>query len=157
MGIFSTFCGLVYNDFFSIPLDLFGSCYNFDSGVKKEADCVYPVGVDPIWYISAQEIQYLNSIKMKISVILGVFHMSLGIVQKGFNAYYRDDKLELWHEFVPQLTMLLCLFGYMDLMILIKWDTDYTGQAHDAPAIISTMVAMFLERGKVEGIPLFAG
>lgn len=80
MGIFATFCGMVYNDFLSIPLDLFGSCYNMETGFKKDPNCVYPMGVDPIWYISVQEIQYLNSIKMKISVILGVLHMTLGIV-----------------------------------------------------------------------------
>lgn len=27
MGCFSTYCGLLYNDFASIPLDVFGSCY----------------------------------------------------------------------------------------------------------------------------------
>lgn len=33
MGIFSTFCGLIYNDFLSIPLNLWGgSCYNFKTG-----------------------------------------------------------------------------------------------------------------------------
>ena len=27
MGIFSFYCGLIYNDFLSIPLPLFNSCY----------------------------------------------------------------------------------------------------------------------------------
>ena len=32
MGFFASFCGLIYNDFLSIPLNLFGSCYNFENG-----------------------------------------------------------------------------------------------------------------------------
>lgn len=102
MGIFSTFCGLIYNDFLSIPLNLWGgSCYNFRTGKKLSPNCVYPVGIDPVWYISKQELQFMNSIKMKISVILGVFHMMLGLVQKGINAKYFGDKHDFLHEFVP--------------------------------------------------------
>lgn len=51
MGFFSTFCGLVYNDFFSVPLNLFGSCYDFTTA-ERTPDCVYSCGVDPIWYLS---------------------------------------------------------------------------------------------------------
>jgi V-type H+-transporting ATPase subunit a len=86
---------------------------------------------------------------MKIAVILGVMHMSLGIVLKGINAIYRKDRLEFFFEFIPQLLMLTLLFGYMDLMIIVKWCTNYYGQEHLAPSIISMMVGMFLEGGKV--------
>ncbi len=46
MGIFAFFCGLIYNDFLSVNLALFGSCYK---GSTKDVDCVYPFGVDPAW------------------------------------------------------------------------------------------------------------
>lgn len=77
--------------------------------------------------------------------------MTLGILQKGLNAAYRKNRLELFHEFCPQIIMLLCLFGYMDLMIIIKWCTNYYGQEHLAPSIITTMVGIFLESGRVQG------
>jgi V-type H+-transporting ATPase subunit a len=125
MGIFSTFCGLIYNDFLSIPLNLFGSCYNFKTGQRISPNCVYKAGIDPIWYVSQQEILFLNSVKMKIAVIIGVAHMILGLLQKGLNALYFKRRLDFVHEFVPQILMLFCMFGYMDILIIKKWLTNY--------------------------------
>lgn len=80
MALFSVYCGIMYNDFMSIPLNLFPSCYSARTGHRIDPDCVYPIGVDPIWYGTKQELIFLNSLKMKISVILAIVHMTLGIV-----------------------------------------------------------------------------
>lgn len=80
MGIFATFCGIVYNDFMAIPIFAFDTCYethdNPDHHGHKIAilkeDCVYPIGIDPTWYLAHNELTYMNSLKMKMSVILGV-------------------------------------------------------------------------------------
>lgn len=81
MGFFAVYCGLIYNDFFSFPVNLFGSCYNFDGrdiSHKDNGNCSYAFGVDPVWDSSTQIISFTNSLKMKISVILGVIQMSMG-------------------------------------------------------------------------------
>lgn len=75
MGLFATFCGFIYNDMTSIPLKVFGeSCYqkNGLGEVILKEDCVYPVGIDPVWYLSKNELTFINSLKMKLAVIIGV-------------------------------------------------------------------------------------
>jgi V-type H+-transporting ATPase subunit a len=87
LGIFAFFIGWCYNDFMSIPIELpVGSCYeniHNEEGqleaVELMEDCVYPIGFDPKWYLGANALTYFNSMKMKLSVILGVAQMSLGI------------------------------------------------------------------------------
>ena len=130
MGFFSIFCGVCYNDFTSLPTYMFGpSCYTYTEGQKDPAwdsDCVYPVGVDPSWYLSHNEIAFINSLKMKIAVIYGVAHMTLGIYLKGTNAFYYGAYVDFFFEFVPQIVLMLALFGFMDYLIIVKWLTDFT-------------------------------
>jgi V-type H+-transporting ATPase subunit a len=114
---------------------LFGqSCYNIDearqTGAKElrpiSSDCIYQVGVDPAWYLAKNELSYMNSLKMKNAVILGVAQMTLGVILKGFNYLRAKKMVDFWFEFLPQLIMLLALFGFMDLLIVVKWLTDYS-------------------------------
>ncbi len=83
--------------------------------------------------------------------------MTLGLVQKGLNAIYFKSKLNFYHEFLPQIILLLCMFGYMDFLIIQKWLTNYLGYEHEAPSIITTMVSMFLDGGRVDGRPIIYG
>jgi V-type H+-transporting ATPase subunit a len=68
----------------------------------------------------------MNSMKMKISVIIGVLQMSLGVCLKGINANYFKNRVDFVLEFIPQITLLLVLFGYMDWLIINKWLCDFT-------------------------------
>jgi hypothetical protein len=61
---------------------------------------------------------------MKISVIMGIFHMTIGIVMKGTNAAYHGHWVDLITEVIFGLVIFYGLFGWMDLMIISKWFTD---------------------------------
>ena len=157
MGFFATFFGLLYNDFMSIPLELFGgeSCYKDSSNLPLE-DWVYSFGIDPRWYRSSNKITYINSLKMKMSVIIAITHMSLGVWMKAFNAYYFKSAVDFIFEFVPQIILMLSLFGYMDVLIIIKWLTNYSGVEHEAPSIINTMINIPLKGAYIEGRPFIS-
>lgn len=58
---------------------------------------------------------------------------------------------------MPQIVFLLAIFGYMDVMIVCKWFTNYKGYEGEAPSIIVTVVNFFLAGGEVKGRPFFAG
>jgi V-type H+-transporting ATPase subunit a len=137
MGIFSTYCGLIYNDFTSMPLMIAKSCWTIKdqpvkgttnkviTAIRPDKDCVYPFGLDYFWMQSDQEIIYLNSFKMKTAVIYGVAQMCLGSIIKCFNYIYDRKWVDLIFEGFTQIVMILCLFGFMDLLIISKWLTDW--------------------------------
>jgi V-type H+-transporting ATPase subunit a len=157
MGIFSVYCGFLYNDYTAIPLYLFGeSCYNFtpnaeqtSSTISARENCVYPFGLDPVWYASTDELTFTNSLKMKMAVILGVFQMCLGICMKGFNNLHfkNEGTLSFMFEFIPSILMMVALFGFMDYLIVMKWLTNWEGNTANAPSIITTMITMALGMG----------
>lgn len=159
MGFFATFCGLMYNDFASIPLFFKTSCYDIakdETGKvirpqepEQLQGCVHTIGIDPVWYLSTQEITFLNSAKMKLAVVIGVAHMSMGVVMKGLNALYFRQAVNFVFEFIPQIVMLIGLFGYMDYIIMAKWTTDWEGREDRSPSIIATMIGMFLGGGEI--------
>ena len=92
----------------------------------------------------------MNSLKMKISVILGVAQMALGVCMKAANNLYFREYVDFFFEFLPQIVMLFALFGYMDLLIILKWLTPYAPFAQNAPSIITTMIELALSGGYSE-------
>jgi len=58
---------------------------------------------------------------MKLSVIVGVLHMTMGVFLKGMNAVYFRRYADLVFEVITGLIILLGLFGWMDLLIFAKW------------------------------------
>ena len=157
MGFFAFYCGWVYNDFLGMDLNIFGSCYTIQKQndgkeiiLPPDQNCIYPFGIDPIWGVANNELIFVNSLKMKIAVIIAIIHMVLGVIMKFFNAAYFKRKLEIFFEFIPQMLFLGLLFGYMDFLIIFKWlkpwDTTPTSE-HLPPSIISTMMDIGLQTG----------
>ncbi len=56
----------------------------------------YPFGVDPVWHGSRSELPFLNSLKMKMSILLGVAQMNLGIILSYFNAKFFQNNVNIW-------------------------------------------------------------
>lgn len=79
------------------------------------------MGVDPVWGLATAKLNFTNGIKMKLSVIMGIIHMTIGIIMKGTNACFKKDVPTLVFEVITGLIMLLGLFGWMDLLIYAKW------------------------------------
>lgn len=160
MGFFSAFCGFMYNDFAAVPIYISNSCYHANplsplDMVRNSESCVYPLGVDPIWYASSNELQFVNSFKMKFAVIVGVSHMLIGVVLKGLNAIHYGQPIDFWFEFVPQFIFLLAFFGYMNLMIIIKWVTDWSWVHQNAPSIITLLIGIPLRGSEPGPVPLY--
>lgn len=64
-------------------------------GLIKGRD-TYPFGVDPAWHGSRSELPFLNSLKMKMSILIGVAQMNLGIIMSFFNALYFKNAINIW-------------------------------------------------------------
>lgn len=147
MALFSIYTGLIYNEFFSVPFELFGrsayacrdlSCRDATTIGLIKVGPTYPFGVDPVWHGSRSELPFLNSLKMKMSILLGVAQMNLGIILSFFNALYFSNSLNIWFQFIPQMIFLNSLFGYLSLLIIVKW---CTGSQAD---LYHVMIYMFL-------------
>jgi V-type H+-transporting ATPase subunit a len=79
------------------------------------------MGLDYAWGLSSGRLSFSNAVKMKMSVIFGIFHMNLGVMIKGTNATFRRNWPIFICEVVAGLIILNGLFGWMDLLVFGKW------------------------------------
>ena len=160
------YCGLIYNECFGLPIFLFGEsrfdCENLSSNGScsfKSSSNVYPFGVDPNWLFSDNELLYLNSLKMKMSIVLGMCQMIFGLLLSGVNIYVSRHYAHFFTHFLPQLLYLVPFFGYLVVLIIIKWTKKY-GKLHggaESPSLISMMIDMILKFGSEPETTLYGG
>ncbi|XP_034944898.1 V-type proton ATPase 116 kDa subunit a isoform X2 [Chelonus insularis] len=169
MGCFSIYTGIIYNDIFSKSMNIFGSSWGveFDwktlhankhlqpdpaeiAGYKRVP---YPMGLDPVWALAENKIIFLNSYKMKLSIIFGVVHMIFGVCVSVINIVHFKKYSSLLLEFLPQLLFLIALFAYMAALMIIKWilySADQKGTIYEprcAPSVLITFINMMLNNG----------
>jgi len=180
MSLWAIYCGFIYNEFFSIPMYIFKSSwslhpahgeivpsntpmnYNAVNGTSYSYTYTYPFGVDPAWKGAPNELEYYNSFKMKISILFGIMQMSIGIFFSLAN--FLKEPRPLWwintfFQFLPQIVFLWSIFGYMCVLIIVKWCTDWRAKGQGVPdLILSTIINMFLSPGKAPvDPPYFSG
>ncbi|KAM9346460.1 V-type proton ATPase 116 kDa subunit a [Symphorus nematophorus] len=169
MGIFSIYTGIIYNDCFSKSLNVFGSGWSvrpmfntriggnwtvqtlvlnkvlqLDPTIDGVFNGPYPIGIDPIWNIATNKLTFLNSFKMKMSVILGVIHMLFGVSLSLFNHLYFKKPLNIYLGFIPEIVFMSSLFGYLVILIFYKWVSYDASTSRDAPSLLIAFINMFL-------------
>lgn len=163
MGLFSVYTGLIYNDCFSKSVNIFGYSWNpaiynvtrkdsnkyliLDPNVPGVFLGVYPFGIDPIWSLATNRLTFLNSFKMKMSIIVGVIHMTFGVVLSLFNYMHFKKKFCVYLVFIPELIFMMCIFGYLVFMIIFKWLAFSAENSKDAPSILLHFINMFMFTG----------
>ncbi|XP_053370338.1 V-type proton ATPase 116 kDa subunit a isoform X2 [Clarias gariepinus] len=166
MGLFSMYTGIIYNDCFSKSLNVFGSGWSvrhmfkdgnwtmedlnehrllqMDPAVPGVFGGPYPIGIDPIWNIAANKLTFLNSYKMKMSIILGVTHMLFGVTLSLFNHIYFKKPLNISLGFIPEIIFMSSLFGYLVLLVFYKWTAYDAKTSKEAPSLLITFINMCL-------------
>uniref|UniRef100_A0A8V5H3K3 V-type proton ATPase subunit a n=1 Tax=Melopsittacus undulatus TaxID=13146 RepID=A0A8V5H3K3_MELUD len=166
MGLFSTYTGLIYNDCFSKSLNFFGSSWsvrpmfmtgNWSDALLETTPLLqlnpaipgvfggpYPFGIDPIWNIASNKLAFLNSFKMKMSVILGIIHMLFGVTLSLLNHIYFKKPLNIYLGFIPEMIFMSSLFGYLVILIFYKWTAYDAHTSKDAPSLLIHFINMFL-------------
>ncbi|GET91424.1 vacuolar proton translocating ATPase subunit A, putative [Leishmania tarentolae] len=170
MSLFAIYMGVLYNDFFGFSLNLFSSGYTWPPMSEQKGTTypttpsgrpsvkpphVYVMGLDVAWTETENKLEFYNSVKMKHAVIVGVAQMFAGLLLSLNNSIYQKNWYKIAFLFVPEFVFLLCTFGYMSILIIVKWCRTWESTSK-APSILEIMTNFFLQPGTVPN-PLFSG
>uniref|UniRef100_A0A7N6AR44 V-type proton ATPase subunit a n=1 Tax=Anabas testudineus TaxID=64144 RepID=A0A7N6AR44_ANATE len=174
MGLFSIYTGAIYNECFSRGLNTFSSAWRVQPMFEKNTwnasvlagnqylsmdpaepgvfVSPYPFGIDPVWGMASNKLTFLNSYKMKMSVIIGIIHMTFGSV-----CVVHHTCSFVFFVLIPELFFMLCLFGYLVFMVVYKWIAYTPAQSKIAPSILIHFIDMFLFTDNPDNLPLYKG
>jgi V-type H+-transporting ATPase subunit a len=146
-SVAAMYCGFVYNECFGLPIRMTESAWiaSGDGWVKKEG-YVYPFGMDPEWFFKDNELIFLNSFKMKLSVVMGMCQMVFGMCLQLIKHVHRRDWLEIAVVWLPEMLYLVPFFGYLVVIILVKWGTRFP-DGSDGVNLIQMLIGMVLSFG----------
>ncbi|SCV69120.1 BQ2448_2140 [Microbotryum intermedium] len=157
MGLFAIFTGFMYNDIFSLSLNLAPSQFRwpteFEPGTVVEGIQTshrYPFGIDPAWHGTDNALIFTNSLKMKMSVVIGVIHMSFAICLQVLNHLHFKKPELIWAEFLPQILFMQSIFGYLVVCIVYKWSVNWEGAGRNPPNLLNMLIKLFLSPGSVD-------
>ncbi|PCH38594.1 ATPase V0/A0 complex subunit [Wolfiporia cocos MD-104 SS10] len=164
MGLFSMYTGFLYNDIFSKSLHVFHSGWSWPEAYGNETvDGVsnghtYPIGIDPGWHGADNALLFTNSYKMKMSIVLGVIHMTFAICLQVPNHILFKRTVDIWTNFVPQMLFMQSIFGYLVICIIYKWTVNWENSPTAPPSLLNMLISMFLSPGTVDpDTQLYAG
>ncbi|KAF9481649.1 V0/A0 complex, 116-kDa subunit of ATPase [Pholiota conissans] len=163
MGLFSMYTGLMYNDVFSRGLHIWHSAWTFPevngtSAAVLNDNLRYPFGFDPSWHGARNALVFTNSYKMKMSIVLGVIHMTFALCLQIPNHLRFKRYSDIYTNFIPQILFLQSILGYLVWCILYKWSIDWSTVSAPPPSILNLLISMFLKPGEVdEKVRLYRG
>lgn len=127
--------GLLYGDFGSLSFALFPSGYR--DGRKMRT---YLFGIDPVWHHASNKMIFINSMKMKLSLIIGFAHMGLGSLISISNSLFFRDRVTLICVAIPQCLAFFLFLGYLVFLCVYKWLVTVTH-----PSLVNTMITMYTD------------
>ena len=159
----SLYCGLIYDECFGLPISFFSSGWYFSEEAssdtvmrweQRDDGFVYPFGIDYVWYFKDNELIFLNSYKMKLSVVVGMCQMVFGMFLQLVNHIYRKSLYDVLTKWLPEMLYLVPFFGYLVVIIIKKWTIRFRDNdqyiedvQENGVNLIQVMIGMILNLG----------
>jgi V-type H+-transporting ATPase subunit a len=163
-SVCALYCGFVYNECFGLPIKFVRSAWLKDPPAQgntqtwsKDGQSVYPFGMDPEWFFKDNELIFLNSYKMKLSVVMGMSQMVFGMVLQLIKHIHRRAWLEIAVVWIPEVLYLVPFFGYLVVIIIVKWCSPWKS-GDEGVNLIQMLIGMILSIGSQdEALFLYSG